>query len=408
MTDQPRPAAEPARVDSRADVDPRSILLITLDSCRYDTFVAADAPNLKALGGEVHRAQAPSHFTYASHMAMWVGATPGVAGRAEPYINPKFTRIFRIANGGRKPYGRAAFELEGRNIVDGFRQAGYRTIGSGALGWFNPETPVGAAVTGDFERLFYHGWPWSVERQVAWVTAELDAAVGRPVFVFMNIGETHTPYWHEGSPWPMQDNPCRPFQTVDRRAECAERQRGCLEYVDAQLAPLLARFASASAIITADHGDCWGEDGLWEHGVSHAATLTVPLVFRVEPEIDRIRNRLNAIENAYAVLREAPNLPAAADVEKERDPVKLDSVVSLREDLICEGLDGEVIILDPVSRQYHSAGATGSCIIELMDGGKRVADIVAELIGMYNVDRRTCVEEVLAFLRVLEKERLLA
>ncbi len=234
------------KTERRAGVDPRSVLLITLDSCRYDTFVAADAPNLKAVGAEVHRVQAPSHFTYASHMAMWVGVTPGMAERAEPYINPKFAKFFRISNGARRAYGPSAFELEGRNIVDGFRMAGYRTIGCGALGWFNPATPAGAVVTADFERIAHYGWPWSVKGQAAWLLGELDAAGGAPLFVFLNVGETHAPYWHEGAAWSRDDNPCLPFQSVDRRADCALRQRACLEHVDAQLATLLAR-SSADA-----------------------------------------------------------------------------------------------------------------------------------------------------------------
>ena len=38
-----------------------------------------------------------------------------------------------------------------------------------------------------------------------------------------------------------------------------------------------------AVIVCADHGDCWGEDGLWEHGVSHEKTLEVPLLFRLAP-----------------------------------------------------------------------------------------------------------------------------
>lgn len=389
-------------------VDPRSLLLITLDSCRYDTFTAADAINLKAVG-EVHRAQAPSHFTYASHMAIWVGVTPGIAERAEPYLNPKFAKFFRIANATRRAYGPSAFELEGRNIVDGFRRAGYRTIGCGALGWFNPATPAGAVVTADFDRIAHVGWPWSVRRQVAWLMAELDAAESSPVFAFLNIGETHTPYWHEGASWSDDDNPCVPFQTDDRRADCEARQRACLEYVDAELEPLLARFAEASVVATADHGDCWGEDGLWEHGVSHAATLTVPLVYRIEAEIDRARSLLHARERAYASLNERPTDTAmVGDLERERSPLTRDSVVALRSDLIRESLGDEVIILDPVTTQFHSTGATGSCIIGLIGDGRRVADIVDALLAVYNIDRRTCAQEVLAFLRALEAKHLLA
>jgi hypothetical protein len=389
-----------------AAVDRRSLLLVTLDSCRYDTFVAADAPNLKAVGADIHRAQAPSHFTYASHMAMWVGVTPGMAERAEPYLNPKFAKLFRISNGARRAYGPSAFELEGRNIVDGFGLAGYRTIGCGALGWFNPATPAGAVVTADFDRISHFGWPWSVKRQAAWLSDQLDEAGDAPLFVFLNVGETHAPYWHEGAPWSADDNPCQPFQTVDRRADCQARQRACLEHVDAQLGPLLARFAGASVVVTADHGDCWGEDGIWEHGVSHPATLTVPLVFHVEPEIDRARARLHAAELALA--SNGGRVLQASHGGAPQPLITLDTVVALREDLVCTEVDGEVLIIDAASGRYHSAGATGSRIVDLMGEGRRAADIVAVLIGMYDIDRETCAAEVLAFLRVLGEKELLS
>ena len=72
-----------------------SILFVTLDSCRYDAFVEAKTPNLSAIGPLV-RAQAPSHFTYASHAAFFMGFTPGDPLRREPYVNPKYGKIFRM------------------------------------------------------------------------------------------------------------------------------------------------------------------------------------------------------------------------------------------------------------------------------------------------------------------------
>ena len=39
----------------------KSVLLITLDSCRYDTFESAKVPNLKSIS-PLYRAMAPSHF----------------------------------------------------------------------------------------------------------------------------------------------------------------------------------------------------------------------------------------------------------------------------------------------------------------------------------------------------------
>src|SRR5437667_273104 len=76
-----------------------SILFVTLDSCRYDAFVEAHAPNLKSLGA-LHRAQSPSHFTYGAHAAFFMGFTPGDANRKEPYVNPKYGKIFRMRGGG--------------------------------------------------------------------------------------------------------------------------------------------------------------------------------------------------------------------------------------------------------------------------------------------------------------------
>ena len=45
-------------------LDPTSILFITLDSCRYDTFEGADVPNMRSVG-PVHKAKAPGNFTFA-------------------------------------------------------------------------------------------------------------------------------------------------------------------------------------------------------------------------------------------------------------------------------------------------------------------------------------------------------
>lgn len=255
-----------------------SILFISLDSCRFDAFTAASAPALKGIA-PVRRAQAPSHFTYGSHAAMFVGFTPGVAEEATPFFNPKHARLFRLNYAGHPGVAPPGFLLSGDNIVDGFRNAGHRTIGTAAMGWFDPATSVSEVLRHGFDAFHFAGHD-GVASQVQWIESQLTAAQDKPVFVFANIGETHVPYHFEGAPWPRDDNPCVPFQTVDRAAECRARQIACIEYVDRQIAGLVERFHGATILMCADHGDCWGEDGLWEHGVSHAMTLTVPLAIR--------------------------------------------------------------------------------------------------------------------------------
>ena len=261
------------------------VLFISLDSCRYDTFAAAHAaeglPHLAAVA-PLHRAQAPSYFTYGSHAAFWMGFTPGVEGCSDPLLNPKAGKLFRMAFAGHPGRDEEGFQLEGANVIEGFRRKGYRTIGTGAVDWFNPDTETGAILGSSFERFYFSGNTWSLQDQLDWIQSELhESQADKPVFVFLNVGETHVPYWHQGADWPCRPSPCIPFGGRRCNAqESSRRQRACLEWVDGQLASLLQRFASSTVMICADHGDCWGEEGLWEHGISHPATLTVPLLLR--------------------------------------------------------------------------------------------------------------------------------
>jgi membrane-anchored protein YejM (alkaline phosphatase superfamily) len=259
---------------------PDSVLLITLDSCRYDTFQRSCLPQLRQLA-PLHRALAPSYFTYGSHAAMFMGFLPGVQ-EPWPWLNPKFAKLFRLAGAGWPSRQQEPFTLQGSSIVVGFERLGYHTIGTGAVGWFDPATETGAVLANQFQHFHYPGAVWRLDQQLAWIDQQLQAAAGQPVFLFLNVGETHVPYWHPGAPWSSDDNPCVPFQSQNRRRDCRHRQRACLEYADGLLGPLLQRFLDATTVVTADHGDCWGEDGLWEHGISHRRTLEVPLLMRVK------------------------------------------------------------------------------------------------------------------------------
>jgi hypothetical protein len=262
------------------EIDSSSVLFVTLDSCRYDTFVGANLPAMRKVG-PLHKAQAPSYFTFGSHAAMFAGFTPGVASVAAPLINPKFGKIFKLAGPAFPGKGGEGFILEGQNILEGFKRLGYVVLGSGAVSWFDPSTPASQLLIREFDEFFFPGNSWSLARQLAWIDQQMARHPGSAIFLFLNIGEPHVPYYYEGAPWARDDNPCVPFQTSDRSADCRLRQRACLEFVDAALSPLLAQFSGATIVLCGDHGDCWGEDGLWEHGISHPMTLTVPLIIRL-------------------------------------------------------------------------------------------------------------------------------
>jgi membrane-anchored protein YejM (alkaline phosphatase superfamily) len=257
----------------------RSVLFITLDSCRYDTFENAETPNLSGVG-RLYRAMAPGNFTYGSHAAMFVGFTPGIAGRREAFINPKYGKIFKLVGAGYPGKGTEHLVLEGKNIIEGFKNKGYLTLGSGAVGWFDPHSRTGQLLAGDFDKIYFPADTHSLAKQLDWLQHAL-VDPSRPVFAFLNIGETHVPYYYDGAPWNCDVNPCVPFSDKNDAAECRRRQKACVEYIDHLLKPLLEAFRAATTVICSDHGDCWGEDGLWEHGIHHEKVLEVPLIFRL-------------------------------------------------------------------------------------------------------------------------------
>lgn len=288
---------------------PSSVLFVTLDSCRYDTFAAANLKNMTAVG-PTRRALAPGTFTYSSHAAMFVGFTPDVPGLLEPYINPKYARLFMLRGGGsgspREPFA----DLKGRDIVEGFNQLGYETIGTGAMMWFNPGTGVSRTLTRSFQQFHYPNSSTALDRQLRFLHGALDKA-RRPVFTFINVGETHAPYWHAGADWDRDWNPCRTFGDTNDADECHRRQKACVEFIDEKIGGLLDRFAGATVMICADHGDAWGEQDLWGHGFHHPKVIEVPLILRLGQKppppgrprkIQRAKRRL---DNAVRALQGA-------------------------------------------------------------------------------------------------------
>ena len=261
------------------------VLFITLDSCRYDTFLKAyNSGELPSLGsvGPLHRAYSPSYYTYGSHSSFWMGFTPGVIGSSSPFLNPKAGKVFRMQFSGHSSSD-DGYCLTGSNIIEGFRNLGFKTIGTGSVDWFNPSSETGAILGQPFDSFYFSGNTWSLRSQVLWLEHQLSGISDHQNrFVFLNIGETHVPYWHEGASWEMRPSPCIAFGGSRCDAELsAFRQLSCLQWVDKQLGPLINRFLGSTILVCADHGDCWGEDGLWEHGISHPMTLTVPLLLRL-------------------------------------------------------------------------------------------------------------------------------
>lgn len=258
---------------------PESLLLITLDSCRFDTMSSCTTPNIRSVG-PLHKVMAPSYFTYASHAAMFVGFTPGDGMVEEPIVNPKCGKLVRLVGGGSPSRAFDRFTLRGRTIMDGFNNAGYITAGTGAVKWFDDSSDTGKSLVRDFQHYMYPGNSWSLRKQMAWLSSVIGGA-RRPVFAFLNVGETHVPYYYEGAPWSYTEITCRTHGNSNDAAESARRQTECLQWVDQEIAPIVGAFSKANIMICGDHGDAWGEGGVWEHGFHHPKVMEVPMLFRL-------------------------------------------------------------------------------------------------------------------------------
>ena len=266
-----------------AATQPRNLLLLTLDSCRYDVFMAAATPTTDSYSPTL-RAYAPANFTFPSHQAFFVGVLPQVVDDL-PYYNRFRRQLIALQEIGAQQVAKSALikvRSQG-NLVTGLAEAGYQTVGAGAMDWFKQDT-----LTRGFQQFAYTGT--DADAQIDFLCAHIDPS--RPFFGFINFGETHAPFSYKGKngrcpvdvrarimTWPpVQRGP------VGQASAAFDHQREAAEFIDARLPRLFAHLpADTIVIVTADHGECFGEDGYWGHGIHHPMVYEVPLaIFRLD------------------------------------------------------------------------------------------------------------------------------
>ncbi len=260
-------------VDMNAVVGRDDILLVTLDTLRYDVAVelaaAGRIPNLARHlpGGMWEERHAPGSFTYASHQAIFAGFLPTPA---RPGPHP---RLFAARFAGSESTASRTFVHDTADIVGGLAARGYHTACVGGVGFFNKQAPLGSVLPDLFaeshwEPSFGVASPESFEAQVACaegIVARQPA--GRRLFLFVNVAALHQPNWFH-SPGATSD-------AGDTRATHA----AALEYVDRHIGRLFAAMTARRrcfAIVCSDHGTAYGEDGHVGHRIGHPVVWTVP------------------------------------------------------------------------------------------------------------------------------------
>jgi arylsulfatase A-like enzyme len=266
-------------INARELIGTANVLFVTFDSLRYDVaramMHAGRTPNLENVvaGGLWEERRTMGSFTYPAHAAFFAGFFPVPSGPRRP---PRLMACRAIQ--GKTIVPTRTYVFDAPDIVTGLAGLGYRTVSVGGVGFFSSRTPLGRV----FPSLFQEShWvpdmaaeePHSTRNQVRTALETLERLEGpQKMFLFMNITATHTPthfYLHNGE------------------EDTWESQAAALTYADTQLGPLfeaLPQHGQWLAILCADHGEAFGEDGYTGHGVIHSTVMTVPYSESVIPQ----------------------------------------------------------------------------------------------------------------------------
>jgi len=248
-----------------------NIAIITIDSLRYDVAANTDTSNIKAIfnsNGVSNWTKVYAHGTYTlpSHISLFQGGIlPEIRKCGIDIFDREMLNAFRVI----LPWERNKKALypvpESPNLIKGFEKLGYETIGVGGVTWFKTDL----ATTNLWKEQFFQKFYWNMKfhssnpkafREQVKFTRNLlhDFPDEKKLFFFLNIPATHIPYMNFGND--------------------IEAQSKSLVEVDKRLPELLQWIPKPCHVfILSDHGDCFGEDGLWGHGFYHPKIMEVPM-----------------------------------------------------------------------------------------------------------------------------------
>lgn len=279
---------------------PENVLFITIDSCRLDTARTATTPNLDRLGPLI-ACHTTATFTLPAHLSFFSGFLP-VPMKPCKFLG-EYDRLWRSL--AARPTAMSVYQwIETATVLEHYRQAGYRVLGTGGVQFFDPSNSANLLPT-MFDIFDYHGIPAGnlVPANLPILTANAlepvirDALGQPPFFAFANMNETHYPYLSpdcsndSGTAVAlgiMQDAAAVKRYTKVKEPElrrllapALKRQREALQWIDRRLGRVMALLMEAAqttlVVVCSDHGDSFGEGGFIGHGHPGAEVMAVPM-----------------------------------------------------------------------------------------------------------------------------------
>ena len=247
------------------------ILFVCLDTLRYDVASEeqekGETPVLNRYG-PWQKCQAPGNFTYPSHQAMFAGFFPIEEGILDMKKRKPLFFSPDIGMGRQAPEG--AYAFQGATWVEGLACEGYETYCIGGVSFFDKRTDVGKVLPSYFQHSYWKPAfgcrvKESAEHQINFALQKLrQAEEGQKIMMYLNISALHYPNY---------------FYAEGEKKDSKKAHALALRYVDGQLGRLFEAFhekGETFVICCSDHGTCYGEDGVWYHGINHPIVTTVP------------------------------------------------------------------------------------------------------------------------------------
>lgn len=270
----------------------RNLVYIVMDSCRFDSYLRARRPNMDRIG-EAGQRYSYASWTAPSHHSIFMGQ---VAHRSPTRIlaSEVYRKEYRLWT-DRLDAPELSFKsfVPELSLAKVMQDLGYRTFGRVSMPVLNPFA--------GFNRFFDDYKLMSNHNDFAGMVEEMEFPAGEKRYYFLNLGETHYPYMLKNDDLPvisgvhgvvkgMDEAIARSgdstaheepeFFSAEDMSALHDQQVRCVEYIDGILDDLLGRCpAGTHLIITADHGECFGEGNYFGHGpIMHERVFEVPFL----------------------------------------------------------------------------------------------------------------------------------
>ncbi len=265
------------------------LVYIIMDSCRYDSYKAAHTPNMDRLG------QAEKRYSYASwtspsHYTLLMGMIPHTSPQgvfASEVYKQEFAKWVDRLDIPDLSFKTFVPQLSLAKVL---QDQGYETIARVSMPVLNPTTCLNKFFD-DYRLMSSHNDFAAMVRDIEFDEDEMR-------FYFMNLGETHYPYMLSGENLPHISGVHGVFKEMDEALKegdgpveskffddeemlrLHEQQIRCVEYIDGLIGKLYKKCPpNTHIIITADHGELFGEEGYFGHGpVMHEKCFEVPFL----------------------------------------------------------------------------------------------------------------------------------